>query len=77
MPSGIDDAVRSRSGGRMSRPARIAIVEAQLGNPVAIGIELVADVGKAVPLRRILRAQGHGIVAADIAEDAAPSVLKL
>src|SRR5262249_17455112 len=46
----------------------IAVVKAQLRLSVAVDIELVADVGEAVPLRRVLRAKGHRIIAAHVGE---------
>src|SRR5262249_26164012 len=47
-------------------PRHIAVVEAQLSHTIAIQIELVTDMGKAVPLRRVLSTQRNGIIAADI-----------
>src|SRR5262245_12867263 len=60
--------VRSRFRRQDVTAGYIAIVEAQLRHSIAVRIEFVSDVSKAVPLRRILRAQGDGIVAADVAE---------
>ena len=40
----------------------VAVVVDGLLDPVAVGIELGADVGERVPLRRVLERQGHDVV---------------
>jgi hypothetical protein len=44
------------------------VVEHQLGGAVAIGVELAADVGERVPLRRVLQGQQHEVVAHHVGE---------
>ena len=43
-----------------------AVVEHHLGLAVAVDVELLADMGEAVPLCRILQREQHDVVAHDI-----------
>src|SRR5262245_56361655 len=54
-------------GRRQDFPPRyITVVEAQFRLAIAIQIELVTDMGKAVPLRRVLSTQRNRVIAADV-----------
>src|SRR5690606_26457706 len=49
-------------------PAAPAVVVDNLGLPIAVGVEEAADMGKRVPLGRVLRVQKNGVVAQHVRE---------
>ena len=66
--AGCRRAGRARNGpGRDDvRAGAEAVVEDHLGRAVAVGIEHLADMGEAVPLRRILQVDQRRVVADDV-----------
>ncbi len=64
-------------GGVGQRPDQVdagpvAVVVDRLLDPVTVGVELGADVGQRVPLRRVLQREGHDIVCPHIDKTRAP-----
>ena len=58
-------------------PGAVAVVVDRLLDPVAVGVELGADVGERVPLRRVLQREGHHVVRPHVDVLRVPPVLHL